>query len=109
MANLLGYAASCAVLLTFLMRDMVSLRLVAILSNILFVAFAYTQHIHPVLLLHAVLLPVNLWRLTDNQPDWLVRRACDRLVQSLAGVLADLGMRSTQSPVINRSRSEIRS
>jgi hypothetical protein len=49
MANLLGYAASCAVLATFLMRTMVPLRLVAILSNLLFAAFAYVQHIYPVL------------------------------------------------------------
>jgi hypothetical protein len=67
MADLLGYAASCAVLATFLMRSMVSLRLVAILSNVLFATFGYVQHIYPVLLLHAVLLPINLWRLKDSQ------------------------------------------
>ena len=67
MADLLGYAASCAVLVTFLMRTMVSLRLVAITSNVLFAAFGYVQHIYPVLLLHAVLLPINLWRLRGVQ------------------------------------------
>jgi hypothetical protein len=67
MANLLSYAASCAVLATFLMRTMVRLRLVAILSNLLFAAFAYIQHIYPVLFLHAVLLPINLWRLKEIQ------------------------------------------
>jgi hypothetical protein len=36
MADWLGYAASLAVLATFLMRTMRPLRLVAILSNILF-------------------------------------------------------------------------
>lgn len=63
MADMLGYAASFAVLTTFLMRTMVPLRLVAILSNILFVAFAYLQNIHPVLFLHMALLPINVWRL----------------------------------------------
>ncbi len=63
MANMLGYAASCAVLASFLMRTMVPLRLVAILSNILFAAFGYLQNIHPVFLLHMVLLPINAWRL----------------------------------------------
>jgi hypothetical protein len=67
MDDLLGYAASCAVLATFLMRTMVSLRLTAILSNLLFAAFGYLQHIYPVLFLHAVLLPINLWRLVDSQ------------------------------------------
>jgi CRP/FNR family transcriptional regulator, cyclic AMP receptor protein len=65
MADFLGYAASCAVLATFLMRTMVPLRLVAILSNILFLAFAYLQNIHPVLFLHMALLPVNVWRLVS--------------------------------------------
>lgn len=65
MTNLLGYAASCAVLATFLMRTMVPLRLAAILSNVLFAAFGYVQHIYPVLILHAILLPVNLWRLSS--------------------------------------------
>jgi len=63
MINLLGYAASCAVLTTFLMRTMVPLRLIAILSNILFLAFGYAQHIYPVFFLHLALLPINSWRL----------------------------------------------
>jgi hypothetical protein len=75
--TLLGYAASCAVLATFLMRTMVSLRLVSILSNVLFVAFAYLEHIYPVLLLHAVLLPINLWRLRELQQAPRAVRAYD--------------------------------
>ena len=67
MTSLLGYAASCTVLATFLMRTMVPLRLVAILSNVLFATFAYLQHIYPVLFLHAVLLPINMWRLRELQ------------------------------------------
>ena len=63
MADLLGYVASGAVLITFLMHTMRLLRLVAILSNILFVAYASVEHIYPVLALHVVLLPVNIWRL----------------------------------------------
>jgi hypothetical protein len=63
MTNLLGYAASCTVLATFLMRTMVPLRLVAILSNVLFLGFGYLQHIYPVLFLHLALLPINAWRL----------------------------------------------
>jgi hypothetical protein len=59
MADLLGYAASCAVLASFLMRTMIPLRLVAILSNILFLSFGYIQNIHPVLFLHLALLPIN--------------------------------------------------
>jgi len=67
MADMLGYAASCAVLATFLMRTMVPLRLIAILSNVLFLAFGYIQNIHPVFFLHLVLLPINVWRLLALQ------------------------------------------
>lgn len=95
MANLLGYAASSAVLATFLMRTMVPLRLVAILSNVLFAAFGYIQHIYPVLLLHAVLLPINLWRLMDVRRDRCMPAAygkiIDRLERLLNRVLSDLG------------------
>lgn len=63
MTDALGYAASCAVLASFLMRTMVPLRLVAILSNLLFLAFGYIANIHPIFFLHAALLPINVWRL----------------------------------------------
>jgi CRP/FNR family transcriptional regulator, cyclic AMP receptor protein len=68
MSEMLGYAASCAVLATFLMRTMIPLRLVAILSNILFLGFGYIQNIHPVLFLHLALLPINVWRLLASRP-----------------------------------------
>jgi hypothetical protein len=43
------------------------LRLIAILSNVLFVAFGYAQHIYPVLFLHVALLPIDTWRLVTAQ------------------------------------------
>ena len=61
--DLLGYAASAMVLATFCMSSMPYLRLVAIGSNVLFILFGLAAHIHPVLLLHVVLLPVNIARL----------------------------------------------
>ena len=69
MADWLGYAALLAVLATFLMRTMRLLRLVAILSNILFVAYGYIDHIQPVFLLHLTLLPINIWRLCIHWND----------------------------------------
>ena len=63
LASLMGYAASAAVLGTFLMRQMVPLRLLAILSNVLFVAYGYAEQIYPVLCLHVALLPINAQRL----------------------------------------------
>jgi len=48
MVDLLGYAASVVVLATFLMRAMLPLRLVAILSNVLFLSYGYLAHVPPV-------------------------------------------------------------
>jgi CRP/FNR family transcriptional regulator, cyclic AMP receptor protein len=61
--ELLGYAASAAVLATFCMSTMIPLRVVALCSNILFCAYGYFDHLYPVLILHAILFPVNLLRL----------------------------------------------
>lgn len=71
----LGYIASFLVLLTFSMRTMVPLRIVGILSNVFFFAYGYYSGALPVLLLHAVLLPLNIFRL--HQILSLVRRIED--------------------------------
>jgi hypothetical protein len=61
--TLLGYAASAAVLATFCMSTMIPLRVVALVSNVLFIAYGYADHLYPVLVLHVILLPVNTLRL----------------------------------------------
>lgn len=61
--NVLGYAASAAVLATFCMNTMIPLRVIALGSNVLFIAYGYVDHLYPVLMLHAILLPVNALRL----------------------------------------------
>lgn len=63
MIEILGFAASAAVLATFMMRSMVPLRLVAIASNVLFALYGYLDQITPVLVLHLTLLPINVVRL----------------------------------------------
>jgi CRP/FNR family cyclic AMP-dependent transcriptional regulator len=82
----MGYLASALVLLTFCMSTMLSLRAVAICSNLAFIAYGFSEEIYPVLILHIILLPVNvtlLFRMvrllrkaklaaaTDLSPDWL--------------------------------------
>jgi CRP-like cAMP-binding protein len=60
------FAAWVASLLTFTafyMKTMVPLRVVGILSNVAFLAFALIEHIVPVIILHGTLLPLNLFRL----------------------------------------------
>jgi CRP-like cAMP-binding protein len=65
--ELLGYAASAAVLATFCMSTMMPLRVLALVSNVLFMAYGYADHVYPVLILHALLLPVNALRLLQLQ------------------------------------------
>lgn len=61
--DLLGYAAAVAVFATFWMSTMLPLRILALASNVLFILYGYFGGLHPVLILHAALLPVNLIRL----------------------------------------------
>lgn len=81
-----GYFASALVLLTFCMSTMLSLRAVAIGSNLAFVSYGLSAGIYPVLALHLILLPLNVFLLvrmalllrraklaaaTDLSPAWL--------------------------------------
>ena len=63
--DLLGYAASATVLATFCMNTMIPLRVTALVSNVLFIAFGAWAHIYPVMILHLILLPVNAARLVQ--------------------------------------------
>ena len=67
LGRLLGYAASAAVLATFCMSTMIPLRVLALASNVLFMAYGYVDHLYPVLILHALLFPVNTLRLVQFQ------------------------------------------
>ena len=61
--QLVGYTASLLVFSTFYMKSMIPLRCVAIASNVAFLTYGYFSDLHPVFLLHTVLLPLNLFRL----------------------------------------------
>lgn len=60
--ELAGYLACGLVFLTFCMKTLIPLRILAIASNVVFILYAIGAHLTPVLLLHAALLPLNLWR-----------------------------------------------
>ena len=61
--DLAGYIASSLVFLTFYMRGMVMLRLLALCSNVAFLVYAFTLHLAPIAILHSALIPVNVSRL----------------------------------------------
>jgi hypothetical protein len=58
-----SFFASIFVVATLSMRTMIPLRVFAILTNILLISTAIPTHNYPTMLLHAVLLPLNSYRL----------------------------------------------
>ena len=62
-----GYLAAVMVFLTFYTKTMLPLRYLAIVSNVAFILYAMLAKLSPILLLHAVLLPLNLYRLWELQ------------------------------------------
>lgn len=67
MVETLGYAAGACVILAFYMTDQSALRRAAVASNLLFILYALPLNLVPVIVLHAILLPLNLWRLGQLQ------------------------------------------
>jgi hypothetical protein len=65
LTNLLGYAAGFLVLLTFSMKTMVPLRVVGIFSNVFFITYAFYASAQPIMVLHSILLPLNIFRLVQ--------------------------------------------
>ena len=61
--DVVGYSAALAVLAAFCMSSIVPLRIVAILSNVLFALYGLSAHLYPVFLLHSILLPINVFKL----------------------------------------------
>ncbi len=58
-----SFFASIFVVATLSMRTMIPLRVFAILTNILLISTAIPTHNYPTMILHAVLLPLNSYRL----------------------------------------------
>ena len=69
--NMLGYSAALAVLVSFCMSSILPLRIVAILSNVLFALYGSLADLYPIFLLHSILLPINIFKLTRLKlPRW---------------------------------------
>lgn len=75
-AEFVGYLASALVFATFYMKTLTPMRVVAIASNVAFIGYGYLGEMIPILVLHIVLLPLNIWRLQQTRPPATrVRRA----------------------------------
>ena len=62
----MGFLASVLVIAAFSMKDLVSLRATALASNVAFLVYGIALGLAPIWLLHAILLPVNCWRLWQH-------------------------------------------
>jgi hypothetical protein len=63
--DILGYLGGMLVFFSFYLKTMMRLRVVAIVSNVVYVCYGLTGQLMPILVLHALLLPLNLWRLIE--------------------------------------------
>jgi len=61
----LGLAAAALTFTTFMMKSMLPLRAAALASNVFFVAYGLVEWLLPIVILHAVLLPLNAARLLE--------------------------------------------
>jgi hypothetical protein len=61
----IGYLGAGCVLTAFSMQGIVPLRIVAIAGNLCFIAYALAAGVTPVLVMNALLLPLNLMRLAQ--------------------------------------------
>ena len=69
----LGWIAALITLATFSMKTMIPLRATAIGSNLAFITYGALAQIYPVVVLHVVLLPFNIFRLMQMKR--LIERA----------------------------------
>jgi hypothetical protein len=107
--EILGYAASATVLATFCMSTMIPLRILALISNLLFCSYGYFDHLYPVLILHAILFPVNLLRLVQFQR--LVREVRnahqeDLSIQSLLPYMTILSLAAGETLIRKGEKAE---
>ena len=63
--EVIGLLAAASTLAAFSCRQMLSLRVAAILANVFFIIYASQLGLRPVLYLHCLLLPMNVMRLSQ--------------------------------------------
>jgi hydrogenase-4 membrane subunit HyfE len=65
-ADLAGWAAAALMAFTFASREARVMRPLAVLTNLAFVSYSLLAWLPPVLTLHLLLLPINLWRWAES-------------------------------------------
>src|SRR5258708_10333840 len=65
LVEMIGYTAVVVNVGVYLMQTMIPLRVFAIVTNLLFIAYAYSIGVYPTLVLNCILLPLNAYRLIE--------------------------------------------
>ncbi|MBN9229906.1 MAG: hypothetical protein BGO90_05665 [Legionella sp. 40-6] len=60
-----GYLAAVLVFTTFYVKKILTLRLIAVSSNIAFIFYALGSNLYPIFVLHSLLLPLNIYRIFE--------------------------------------------
>lgn len=63
--EIIGYIACGLVFATFYVKKILTLRLIAICSNVAFILYAIGSTLYPIFILHSFLLPLNLYRIFE--------------------------------------------
>jgi hypothetical protein len=68
--DLLGWTAAALMVATFACREARHMRPLAVATNLAFIGYGLAGALEPVLALHALLLPINLWRWAEGSGAW---------------------------------------
>lgn len=75
LADLLGWLAAALMVSTFACREPVRMRPLAVATNLAFIGYGLAAGLPPVLALHALLLPINVWHWASTRRGMDKRRA----------------------------------
>jgi CRP/FNR family cyclic AMP-dependent transcriptional regulator len=78
--DVFGYLAGALALCTFSVRSMRLLRWIGIASNLSFMTYAVIAGMPPILTLHCLLLPMNIYRLIQIERDRRRSRLLNRAI-----------------------------
>jgi CRP/FNR family cyclic AMP-dependent transcriptional regulator len=64
-AEILGYFGASLTITVYSMKRMIPLRIIGIGANCVFIVYGFLAAVYPQMVLHAVLLPINVFRLRE--------------------------------------------
>lgn len=101
--DLVGLLAATCVLATFCMQSMLALRAFAIISNVLFIVYGAGAQLVPIVLLHAILLPINGWSLGRQYGGAPLGRKLGLIAGLFSGLLISVTLGSAIAQAGNRA------